>query len=153
MEDYLHMLLQMIDYAPDVLFPSPAFPIAFRAALASLTVIHTDIIFAALDFIRGIVTHDCLIPSSTPPPTFPIYAGAIRPVVQKEGPELTGYLLSGTVGDFPEESASTVVTIFRQLAALWQQDLLSWLPVILQQLPASAVPDQVKAQFLTDMTR
>ena len=122
----------MLDYAPDIIFPSPAFPVAFRAALAALTVVHTDIIFAALDLIRGIVTHDCLIPSSSPPPKFPIYAAAIKPVVQKEGPELTGFLLSGMVGDFPEESASTVVTIFRQLAVLWQQELLSWLPVILQ---------------------
>ncbi|KAH9937196.1 ARM repeat-containing protein [Fomitopsis serialis] len=125
--DYLQMLLQMLDYAPDVFFPSPALPVAFQAALAALTVVHTDIIFAALDLIRGI------------------------PVVQKAGPELTSYLLSGMVGDFPEESASTVVTIFRQLAILWQQELLSWLPMILQQLPATAVPDQAKAQFLTDM--
>ncbi|KAH9837030.1 ARM repeat-containing protein [Rhodofomes roseus] len=154
MEDYLHMLLQMLDYAPDVFFPSPAFPVAFKAALAALTVVHTDIIYAALDLIRGIVTHECLVPpaSALPPPKFPIYAAAINPVVQKDGPELTGYLLSGMVGDFPEESTSMVVTIFRQLAALWQRELLSWLPMVLQQLPVTAVPDQSKTQFLTDMS-
>ncbi|CCL98288.1 uncharacterized protein FIBRA_00282 [Fibroporia radiculosa] len=153
MEDYLQMSLQMLEYTPDVFFPSPAFPVAFRAAIAALTVVHSDIVFAALDFIRNIVTHDCLSPSSTtpPPPKFPVYAAAIRPVVQKEGLELTGYLLSGLVGDFPEESAPIVVTIFRVLAGLWQAELLSWLPAVLQQLPPISATDQLKAQFLADM--
>jgi len=150
MEDYLSMINQMIDYAPDILFPSQAFPIAFRAAMAALTVVHSDIIFAALDFIRNTLTHDCLAPSSSvaPPPKFPIYAAAIRPVVGKEGVELTGYLLAGLVGDFPEESTPIVVTIFRVIASLWHAELLSWLPVVLQQL---TLPDQTKSQFLTDM--
>ncbi|OBZ78618.1 Uncharacterized protein C11G11.07 [Grifola frondosa] len=96
MEDYLQMMLQMIEFAPDVLFTSPAFAIAFRAAMAALTLIHSDIIFAALDLIRSILTHDCLAPVSNvpPPPKFPLYAAAIRPVIEKEGLELTGYLLS-----------------------------------------------------------
>ncbi|GBE77835.1 ARM repeat-containing protein [Sparassis latifolia] len=153
MEDYLQMLLQLLEYAPDVLFPSPAFPIAFRAAMAALTVIHTDIVFAALDFIRNILTHDCLTTTSTaPPPKFPLYAAAIRPVVEKEGLELSGYLLTGLVGDFPEDSTSIVVTIFRMMASLWQAQLLSWLPVVLLGLPSTSAPDQAKTQFMADMS-
>ncbi|KAH9947142.1 ARM repeat-containing protein [Amylocystis lapponica] len=146
MEDYLQMLLQMIEYAPDIFFPSFAFPIAFRAAMAALTVVHSDIIFAALDLIRNILTHDSLAPPSSvpPPPKFPIYAAAIRPVVEKEGVELTGYLLAGL-------STPIVVTIFRVVASLWQVQLLSWLPTVLQQLPTTSVPDQTKTQFLADM--
>lgn len=148
------MLLQMIDYAPDILFPSPAFSIAFKAAMASLTLVQTDIVFAALDFIRSVITHDCLDPSlPSPPPKFPIYAGAIRPVVELEGPALTGYLLTGIVGDFPEESASTVITILRHLSKLWPAQMLQWVPVVLQQLPSASTPDQAKTDFLHDMNR
>ncbi|EMD41983.1 hypothetical protein CERSUDRAFT_110525 [Gelatoporia subvermispora B] len=152
-EDYLQMLLQMIEYTPDILFPSSAFPVAFRAAMLALNLVQADIVFAALDFVRMIVTHDCLSPSSThPPPKFPIYSAAIRPVVEKEGPELVGYLLSGLVGDFPEESTSLVVTIFRVLSALWPAQLLTWLPVVLQQLPVTSAPEQAKRQFMTDVS-
>lgn len=155
MEDYLQMLLQMLEYTPDVFFPSPAFPIAFRAAMAALTVVHSDIIFAALDLVRNILSHECLSPPSSapPPPKFPLYAAAIRPVVQKEGLELTGYLLSGLVGDFPEESAPIVVTIFRTLVVLWPTEMLAWLPAVLQQLPSTVIPDQSKAHFMADISR
>ena len=60
MEDYLQMLLQMIDFTPDVFFPSPALAVAFRAAMAALTLVHSDIVFAALDLIRTILSHECL---------------------------------------------------------------------------------------------
>ncbi|KAI0660358.1 ARM repeat-containing protein [Cubamyces menziesii] len=152
LEDYLQMLLQMIDYAPDVFFPSPAFPIAFRVAMAALTLVHSDIVFAALDLLRTIFSHDCLAPASRPPPPkFPIYAAAIRPVVEREGQALTGYLLSGLVGDFPEESIGMVVSIFRVLGGLWPTQLHAWLPPVVAQLPTTAVPEQAKNSFLADI--
>ncbi|OSC99478.1 ARM repeat-containing protein [Trametes coccinea BRFM310] len=152
LEDYLQMLLQMIDNAPDVFFPSPAFPIAFRVAMAALTLVHSDIVFAALDLLRTIFTHDCLTPATQPPPPkFPIYAAAIKPVVEREGQELTSLLLAGLVGDFPEESIPMVVTIFRVMGGLWPTQLHAWLPPVVQQLPSVTVPDQVKSSFLADV--
>ncbi|KAI9060580.1 ARM repeat-containing protein [Trametes sanguinea] len=152
LEDYLQMLLQMIDNAPDVFFPSPAFPIGFRVAMAALTLVHSDIVFAALDLLRTIFTHDCLTPATQPPPPkFPIYAAAIKPVVEREGQELTSLLLSGLVGDFPEESIPMVVTIFRVMGGLWPTQLHAWLPPVVQQLPSVSVPDQVKSSFLADV--
>ncbi len=153
MEDYLRMLLQMVDYAPDIFFTSPAFPVAFRVAMAGLTLVQADIIFSALDLIRNILAHECLAPSANPPPKFPLYAAAIKPVVQKEGLEFTGCLLSGLVGDFPEDSTASVITIFRVLAELWPSQLLSWLPAVLQQLPSASSPDQAKATFMSDVTQ
>ncbi|KAL4241751.1 Armadillo-like helical [Abortiporus biennis] len=153
-EDYIQMVLQMISFAPDILFPSPAFPVAFRAALAALTLVQADVVFAALDMIHNVLYHDCLTASSTPPPPkFPIYAAAIKPVVEQEGMALTGYLLAGLTGDFPEESTSIVIAIFRRLATLYPTQLMIWLPVVLQQLPATSTPDQAKASFLSDMGR
>ncbi|KAJ3553023.1 hypothetical protein NM688_g3839 [Phlebia brevispora] len=153
MEDYIRLSMQLADYAPDVLFTSPAFPIAFRAAMAGLTLIQSDIIFTALDFIRCVLTHDCLNPSAKPSSKFPIYAAAIRPVMEKEGLELTGCLLTGITGDFPEDSASSVITILRVIAMLWPSQLLAWLPVVLQQLPSATTPDQAKTAFLSDVTQ
>ena len=154
LEDYLQMLLQMIEFTPDVFFPSPAFAIAFRVAMAALTLVHSDLVFAALDLLRTILTHDCLAPTTTPPPPkFPIYAAAIKPVVEREGAELTGYLLSGLVGDFPEEAIPMVVTIFRVLGSIWPSQLLAWVPPIVQALPSASVPDAVKTTFITDISR
>ncbi|KAH9944146.1 ARM repeat-containing protein [Epithele typhae] len=153
MEDYLHMTLQMVEFAPDVFFPSPAFAVAFRVAMAGLTLVYTDIAYAGIDLIRTVLAHECLAPATQPPPPkFPIYAQAIRPVVEQEGSTVTGYLLSGLVGDFPEESIHMVITIFRVLARLWPQQLLVWLPLATQLLPSTAAPDAVKAAFLADMT-
>ena len=97
----MRMAQQMFEFAPDLLFPSPAFAIAFRAAMAALTLVQSDIVFAALDFLRDVLTHECLDPPPVPPPRYPVYAAAIRPVIVEQGLELTGLLLSGTVGDFP----------------------------------------------------
>jgi len=149
------MLLQMADVAPDLLYQSSAFPTAFRAAMAALTIVHSDVVFAALDLFRTILTHDCLspAPSRPSPPKFPFYASAIRAVIEKEGFEFLGYLLTGLVGDFPEDSTSAVVSIFRALSALWPSQILAWLPLILPQLPTSSAPLQTKNEFMTEVTR
>lgn len=147
------MLMQMVDHAPDIFFPSPAFPVAFRAAMAGLSLVQADIVFAALEVLRSILSHDCLDPAPVPPPKFPVYASAIKEVVNKEGLELTGLMLSGLTGDFPEDTVSPVIAIFRSLAAVWSSQLLSWLPLVLQQLPSTSVPDQTKGKFLLDVTQ
>ena len=147
------MLLQLVKFAPDVFFESAALPVAFRVAIAALSLIHSDIIFCSLDLIRAVVTHDALDPAdSAPPPKFPIYANSIRQTIDAEGLQLTGHLIAGIVGDFPEESVSTVVTIFRMLAVLWSEELLVWLPEVLNQLPTAASLAPMKQQLLTDVT-
>jgi transportin-3 len=153
LEDYIHLLLELVTHAPDIFFQSSAFPLAFRASMAALTLVHSEIVFQCLDLFRIVLTHDSLRPDLPQPPKFPIYATTIRSVVDKEGFALVGYLLAGLVGDFPEDSTSTVVSIFRVLAVLWTSQLLSWLPPVLEQLPTTAAPNQTKSQFLQDVTR
>lgn len=153
MEDYVQLLLQLLEMIPDVLFQSTAFPLAFRASMAALTLIHSDLVFAALDLFRNILTHDSLSPSSTHPANFAVYATAIKTVVEKEGFEFVGYILSGLVGDFPDDSTSTVVSIFRIVTVYFSSQLLTWLPPVLQQLPTSAVPNEAKEKFMIDVTK
>jgi transportin-3 len=145
----------MIPVAPDMFFQSSAFPLAFRASMSALTLVHTEVIFASLNLFLLIFRHDCLDRSgSVPsPPNFTVYASAIETVMEKNGFQLLGHLLNGLVGDFPEDSTSVVVSIFRAISFLWGSQLLSWLPSVLQQLPASAAPPQATAQFLSDVTR
>ncbi|CAA7258638.1 unnamed protein product [Cyclocybe aegerita] len=153
LEDYLQMLLQLDTLMPEIFFASSIYPVAFRCAMAGLTVVHSDIILASLDLFRDIVTHDCLEPiTSTTPPKFPIYAAAIRPTLDKEAPQFLSLLFSGLVGDFPEDASATVVSIFRALVYLWNTQLLTWLPAVLEQIPTSSVPNEAKAQFLQETT-
>ncbi|KAF8560277.1 ARM repeat-containing protein [Imleria badia] len=152
LEDYVQLLLQLLEMVPDVFFLSSAFPLAFRASMAALTLIHSDLVFAALDLFRNILTHDSLFPSSSHPAKFAVYATTIKNVMEKEGFEFVGYLLSGLVGDFPEDSTSTIVSIFRSLAVLFSSQLLTWLPPVLQHLPTSAASNEVKEQFMIDVT-
>lgn len=153
LEDYIRMLMNMVEFAPDIFFESSAFPAAFRIALAALTLIHTDTVFASLDLIRMILTHDCLAPEPLkhPPPKFPLYASAIHQVIDKEGFELASLLLTGLVGDFPQEAASIVVTLFRVLATLWPTQLKQWAPAILQGIPAVSAPEDAKVRFMKDL--
>lgn len=155
MEDYIQLLLQLQDRVPDILFESPSFPVAVRVAIAALTLIHSDVIFAALDMLRAIVTHDCLDSSTTsrPSPKFTAYATAIRNVVQEEGPVLLANLLNGIVNDFPQESVSTVITIIRMLAIAFPKQLVAWLPQVLDQVPMAASFTPAKNQLLTDITK
>ncbi len=147
------MLINMVEFAPDIFFESSAFPAAFRVALAALTLIHTDTVFASLDLIRMILTHDCLAPEPLkhPPPKFPLYANAIHQAVDKEGFEFASLLMAGLVGDFPEESTSIIVTLFRVLASLWPSQLLQWTPVILQNIPVSSASEEAKVRFMKDL--
>jgi transportin-3 len=153
LEDYVQLLLQLLEMAPDIIFQSTVFPLAFRASMAALTLIHSDLVFAALDLFRNILTHDSLASSSTQPPKFALYAVAIKAVMEKEGFEFVGYLLGGLVGDFPEDSTAVVVSIFRSIAVLFSSQLLTWLPPALQQLPTSSAPHEAKQQFLVDVTK
>jgi transportin-3 len=147
------MLMSMVEFSPDIFFESSAFPAAFHITLAALTLIHSDAIFASLELVRTILTHDCLTPDPLkhPPPKFPLYASTIHQVIDKEGFEFASLLLAGLVGDFPEESASIIVTLFRVLASLWPSQLQQWAPVILQSLPVTSSPEDAKVRFMKEL--
>ena len=153
-EDYIRLLLQMVEFTPDILFLSPAFTTSFGTAVTALTLVHVDACYLALDFIRIVTTHDAL--SSNPgvavPPKFPLYGQAIRDVFAQQGFQLIGYLFTGFVGDFDDDSTSLVITIFRTLSAIWSAEISGWLPSVMGQLHTS-IPIAVREQFLADYNK
>lgn len=147
------MLLQFVTLMPETLFTSTAFPLAFRCAMAGLTVVHSDIIFASLDFFRSILTHDCMEPvTAATPSKFTVWSSSVRDAMNKEGFQFVGCILNGLAGEFPEDAAATVVSIFRALVHMWPNQLLTWLPPVLEQLPVTTVPNDAKTQFLQEVT-
>jgi len=116
--------------------------------------VYADIIETSFDVILGVLNHDCLQPPPPiSPPNYPAYASAINDVVGKEGLELVGQLLAGLVGDFPREVVSGVVSAIRIIATLWTSQFAQWVPLVLEQLPPTAVPMQAKREFLTQITK
>lgn len=154
LEDYIQTLIQLAELAPDIFFESSSFPYAFRASLASLQVVYSDVIFSGLELFRTILGHESLEPprkGEGHPPKFPVYANIIRQTVEKEGFALLGCLLTGVTGDFPEDSISNVVSIWRALAHDWPTQLITWLPSVLEQMPGTLVTAEAKRQLLTDV--
>ncbi|TFK30359.1 mRNA transport regulator [Coprinopsis marcescibilis] len=152
LEDYIQTLTQLVDLAPDIFFESSSFPLAFRAALGGLQVVHSDVIFVSLRLFQAILTHECLEPRTTPPPPkFPIYLAAIKHTIEKEGFSLLGCLLTGLIGDFPEEFTTDVVTVFRALCKGWPTQMIAWLPPILEQIPATTISPSDKQKFLEEV--
>ncbi|KXN83654.1 hypothetical protein AN958_01220 [Leucoagaricus sp. SymC.cos] len=151
LQDYIQMLLPMIDITPEIFFSHNIFPSVFGASLAGLTVVHSDIIFATLELFRSIVMHDCLQPGAQGE-DYAQWATVIRGVVREQGYALTGYLLSGMIGDFPDDAVTNVVSIFRVLTIMFPDKMLEWLPDVLQQLPTASAPAAAKSQFLVDLT-
>jgi len=154
LEDYIQMLNQLLTMRPDIFFLSSAFQFAFHATLAGLTVVQTDIIYVALDFFRDTLTHDALEPGQedSQPENYQLFANAIREALRKDGAPLLLYCLSGLTGDFPEEAVGTIISIFRILVWIFPQELLIWLPSVLEQLPVPRVPVTAKTQLLNDVT-
>lgn len=147
------MLIQLQEMAPDILFESSSFPLAFSSALAGLQVVQSDTIFSALELILSILNHESMDPTRREqPPKYPIYAAAIKSTISKEGYNLLGCLLSGLIGSFPEDSAANIVSIFRHLAQGWSTQLVGWLGPVLEQLPAGSAPNEAKLQLLNDVT-
>ncbi|KAG8890836.1 Nuclear import receptor [Tulasnella sp. 332] len=150
-EDYMHFVLQMIDFFPEFVFLSPTFPACFQTILTALTLVPQDILFPALDLLRIILAHESLAPGDVPePPTYPPYASAIRQVVTENGFQLVGIVLTGLVTYFPEDTTQLVVSLFRIMAGIWPTELKAWIFPVVEQIPASSLPLPAKAQICSD---
>lgn len=145
----------MFDVIPDVLFLSSQFSTSFAASIAGLALVQPEVNLVSLDFIQTIISHDCLNapqPGVVPPPNFVLYAQVIQDTFSRQGMQLLGFLLSGLISAFDEDSCPIVITIFRIIGKNWPTELVTWLPSVVQQLPSS-IPANVREQFVNDVTR
>jgi len=154
----MQLLLQVYDYMPETLILSPSFPPIFQTILTALTLVQVDINYPALDLLRRILAHDSLInppgtPSAGQSNQNTMFATAIRQSMAEQGFQLVGLVLTGLVTYFVEDTNSLVITIFRILADLWPNELATWLPPVLEQIPTATLSLPAKSQFLSDFGR
>lgn len=154
LEDYLHLLLPLLDRVPDVFFRSSAFPVAFQICMTALTVVQTEVLITALEVVRDILSHDCLSsqPRQIPTSDFPVYAANIQAVIEKDGQAFVACVLNGMIGDFPEDCLSSIIVIFRMLATVFPAQMAAWIQSIAASMPTSASLIPAKEQFVADIT-
>jgi transportin-3 len=128
----------MVDFVPEEYFASTGVSTSFMTGVVALTLPHTDIVFASLDFLRIILTQGT-----------PSGKGATHPMQQiftTSGQELLKSLLTGMSGDFPEEAISAVILLFRCIADSWPTEMIEWLPGSIESMP---LPLEEKTKFVT----
>lgn len=168
LDDYINTCLATLHTAPSMLLLSPQFPQVFRAALAALTLLKTEIVANALEFVLGIVGHDALMmPVTASQPGTPLaathaqgadgtpsvedmasFAAAIRHVVGQQGFQLASVLLNGLVTQFSPEVMPVVNTTLKVLSSGFAAEMAAWVPGIVEQLPTNNVPDKDKVTFV-----
>lgn len=168
LDDYVHTSSAVIMTMPSRMLLSSVFLDAYRVALSALHVYQTNVVNAALDFLREVVGHDSLAipPPGTPNrnsdglPTGPSYSDAhrqemaqyalsIRTVVEEQGSPTVTSLLQGMVTTFDPESIPTVMVIFRVLAVNFDgEKLKAWIQVATENLATSNVSLIEKQKFL-----
>jgi transportin-3 len=153
LEDYLHMLKQILDNTPDIYFEATSSSQALRIVTAALIVIQTEVAWTALEHVRNLLQHPCLEQRPNPPPSFPMFAAVINQGVNTEGKQIVQNLVAGLAEEppLPDDSTSMVITSFRSLAALWPLRLMEWLPIALELMPAAPAPARKK--FFDEVAR
>ncbi|GAA5997066.1 mRNA transport regulator MTR10 [Rhodotorula paludigena] len=157
LDDYVHLVLALIEVAPDHIFLSSAFPAAFQSVLTALTLPSVRIVLTALDTIRAVVGHDCLsspdgsysdLPlSPAQRAAYPLYVPAIRAVVEATSTQLVQLLLDVLVAG-GEDEPYNCMTILRLLSIQFPTVLAQTVPAAVELLPARAAGPAEKQEFL-----
>lgn len=135
MDDYVHLLLELLPLLSDRLISSPAFTASFKLCLAALSLPSNEIVMTSLDFIQTLL--------GLPP------SAQLGATLTECGQDLLALILGGLVTGYPEDSTGMVVSILRTLAGLFPQLVVEALPTIVDRLPSSSVPAVEKQAFLT----
>jgi transportin-3 len=153
LDDYAHLLTDVISDAPSTLFLSPTFPGAVQSTISTLTLLTAQTVLAALDVIRAIIGHDSLQydpsdPSMAPyAAVYPAYAQSIRSVMETVSFQLVGILLDGLVAAL-EDTTSNILTVFRMLSVQFPQLLAAAIPSAVEALSSKVVGGAEKVEFL-----
>ncbi|KAA1115189.1 Nuclear import receptor [Puccinia graminis f. sp. tritici] len=172
-DDYIHLLSSLMDNQPEILIPSSCFHQSFPLVLTSLEFVDPEPVFTSLNYVRQILGHSSLElqaaassssgaggkPGSTTskpgssqmavpvaPAGYDVFAQSINQVVSQNGYLLSEVLLRRTLTDFPEDSLSTVIILFRLLADFFPTQLATWVPSVVERLSpkVATIPDREK---------
>ncbi|TIC03611.1 ARM repeat-containing protein [Wallemia mellicola] len=140
-EDYIHLLLQIMDYEPSLIFNDNVIQPIFDLSLTGLNLYNPEAILVSLDFIRDFV--DVINDNNS-------NSNINKTVIAKTLSNHTNIanliqiLLEGLVNSFPEDCVSTVITLIRQLAQFNNNLMKEAIPVVMNQssLTSVAVTDQ-----------
>jgi transportin-3 len=168
LEDYSHLVRNLAEQAPSVLFLSAAFSNSLQIAISAINLLNPDVSHDGLDTVRVIVGHDALntqnnaqnygsSSSLTPSDqaSLPAYAAAIRQVISSDnaGQRLVQILLTRLVTDFHEDNAPMSVTIARLLTQSFPQEMATWIPTAVQSLPPRALKDSERDKYMTSCSK
>lgn len=166
-EDYTHFMRNLADQTPSILFLSPAFPNAMQIAISAINLLNANVSHDGLDTVRVIIGHDALNTqnnqgygsssylSPRDQANMPTYAAAIRQVISTEnaGQRLVQILLTRLVTDFHEDNAPMSVTIARLLTQSFPQEMATWIPTAIQNLPPKSLKDSERDKFLAGCSK
>ncbi|MBW0475818.1 hypothetical protein O181_015533 [Austropuccinia psidii MF-1] len=155
-EDYIYLLTNMIEKCPEMIISSPCFAPSFPVVLTSLEFFAPGPLSATLNYIREILGHSSLENTSmngvdTPvaPAGFTLLAQAIQSLIIQHGYPLCEILLRRLLTDFPEDTVSSVIALFRLLSDRFPNEISAWLPVVAENLPERAISFNEKQKFLS----
>lgn len=128
-EDYLHLLLQIIDLKPSLIINESVIQPIFELSLTALTLFSVDTILISLDFIRSLVG---FLNSGD---NVEVDKNSIKNTLSNHTniANLTKILLQGLLNTFPEDCTSTVITLLRQLSEFDAVLMKDVIPAIIHQ--------------------
>lgn len=163
LDDYVHLLLEMISSAPLQLLASPAFPRSFTLALSALSLPADNIVLTTLDYLTLLLNHPAItspppssngdhtptVPSTISPADRSVMIQSLQAVLTTQGYTLTSLVLGGLVTGYSEDAVPLVTVIVRVLAGMLGQEMTAWIPPIVEGLPSTSVPLVERQNFLT----
>lgn len=166
LEDYTHLVRNLAERTPSIIFLSPAFPSSVQIAISATALLNPNVSHDGLDTVRIIVGHDSLNPQQSPfneadklsardKQHLPAYAAAIRQVFSENGigQQLVQTLLTRLVTDFHEDNAPLCITVARLLAQSFRDEMAIWIPIAVQGLPPRSIKDTERDAFLANCSK
>ena len=156
-EDYLHVVRNLAEAAPHILFDSAELTNALHIAVTATTLLSPHVSHDGLDTLRSVLGHDMLSSSNNGMPNSvytPIeqqkYAAVVmQALAQPEfGGRATSVIVTRIVTDFHEDCTPTAITLMRLFGERLPEQLASWVPQAIAALPAKSIRDADRAKFL-----
>ena len=147
-EDYLHLLMVVIEFKPDLIINEKLINIIYKINLNALTLFSTEIIIVSLDFLlllMGYIVGENAIHQDN------INLLIITFNNEENYHNLLKLLIEGLVDSFSDDCVSTVITLIRQLGNFNPQLMSQSIQLTLSQSSLSTVSQYDKQTFLQNI--